>query len=61
MPGGTIEQRVLFQMELAQIYLATERNDMAFETLGDAWTEANQEDLSDLVAEITNVMRSIPE
>lgn len=59
MPGGTIEQRTVFQTELAQIYIAIGKNDSAFDTLEDAWTEADQEGLTDLVKEIENLMRSI--
>jgi hypothetical protein len=59
LPGGTIEQRVVFQIELAQIYIAIGKNDLAFDTLNDAWTEAEQEGLSDLVKEIANLMNSI--
>ena len=58
-PGGTIEQRVVFQMELAQIYLVMERNDFAFDTLSDAWDQANNKGLSNLVKEITDLMNSI--
>ena len=58
-PGGTIEQRVVFQMELAQIYIAVGKNDSAFDTLEDVWDEANQEGLVDLVEEITNLMNSL--
>jgi hypothetical protein len=56
MPGGTIEQRVVFQVELAQIYIAVGKNDSAFDTLEDAWTLANQKGLTDLVNEITDLM-----
>ena len=59
MPGGTIEQRVVFQVELAQIYIAVGKNDSAFDTLANAWIEANQEDLTDLVKEITDLMKAI--
>lgn len=59
MPGGTIEQRVVFQIELAQIYIAVGKNDSAFDTLEDVWTEADQKGLTDLVKEIENLMRSI--
>ena len=60
MPGGTIQQRVIFQMELAQIYIVTEKNDFAFDTLSDAWDEANNTGLTDLVKEITDLMNSRP-
>jgi hypothetical protein len=59
MPGGSIEQRVVFQMKLAQIYIAVGKNDSAFDTLEDAWDEANQEGLTDLVKEITDLMNHI--
>ena len=58
-PGGTIQQRIVFQVELAQIYIAVGKNDSAFDTLGDAWDEANQEGLTDLVKEITDLMNHI--
>ena len=60
MPGGTIEQRTVFQIELAQIYIAIGKNDSAFDTLDDAWTEADQEGLTDLVKKIEDLMKSIP-
>jgi len=60
MPGGTIEQRVIFQMELAQVYIKIGKNDSAFDTLSDAWTEADQGGLADLVKEITDLMNSMP-
>lgn len=59
LPGGTIEQRVVFQVELAQIYIAVGKNDSAFDTLEDAWDEANQEGLTDLVKEITDLMNNL--
>ncbi|MFA6270182.1 MAG: hypothetical protein WC657_03160 [Candidatus Paceibacterota bacterium] len=59
MPGGTIEQRVVFQIELAQIYIAVGKTDSAFDTLEDVWDEANQEGLTDLVREITDLMNHI--
>lgn len=59
MPGGTIEQRVVFQVELARIYIAVGKTDSAFDTLEDAWGEASQEDLTDLVREITDLMNHI--
>jgi hypothetical protein len=55
--GGTIEQRIIFQMELAEIYLITERVDLALETLDDAWTQADQEGLQDLAAKIGDMIR----
>jgi len=58
--GGSIEQRVLFQIELSQIYIVTERDGKAFETLGDAWDEANNAGLTELVEKITELMNSIP-
>lgn len=58
LPGGTIEQRVIFQIELAQIYVVIEKNDSAFDTLNDAWTEADQDGLTDLVQKIETIMRS---
>lgn len=57
--GGTIEQRVVFQVELAQIYMAVGKNDSAFDTLSDVWTEADQGGLMDLVKEIADLMNSI--
>jgi hypothetical protein len=60
MPGGTIEQRVVFQIELAQIYITIGKNDSAFDTLSDAWVEADQEGLTDLVQQIEDIIRSIP-
>ena len=59
LPGGTIEERVVFQMELAEIYMVTERYDRAFDTLEDAWVEANQEGLVGLVQKITDLMNHI--
>ncbi len=59
LPGGTIEKRVVFQIELAQIYIAVGKNDSAFETLEDAWTEADQEGLTGLVKEITDLMNHV--
>lgn len=59
LPGGTIEQRVVFQIELAQIYIAIGKNDSAFDTLEDAWDEANQEGLNDLMKEITDLMNNL--
>lgn len=59
MPSGTIEQRVVFQVELARIYIAVGKNDSASDTLSDAWDEANQEGLTDLVREITELMNYI--
>ncbi len=55
--GGTIEQRITFQMELAEIYLITERVDLALEILDDAWTQADQEGLQDLAAKIGDIIR----
>ena len=60
LPGGSIEQRVTFQIELAQIYIATDRNDLAFDTLEDAWDQATDSGLTDLVEKITDLMNSIP-
>ena len=59
MPGGTIEQRVVFQIELAELYIATRRLNLAYDTLSDAWTEADQEGLTDLVKKIADLMNSI--
>jgi hypothetical protein len=52
--GGTIKGRVIFQMELAEIYIAIERSDLASETLNDAWYQANQTGLNDLSTEINH-------
>jgi hypothetical protein len=56
---STIEKRIVFQMELAQIYVAVEKYDSAFDTLEDAWTEADQEGLAGLVKRITDLMNYI--
>jgi len=58
-PGVTIEERVVFQIELAQIYIVAERYDSAHTTLNDAWTEAEQEGLTGLVQKIKDLMNSI--
>lgn len=49
LPGGTIEQRVLFQVELAQIYFGTGRIDQAFVCLGDAYDQALDAGLGEFV------------
>lgn len=51
-PGDTIDKRIVFQIELAEIYIAIERNDLAKETLDDAWVQAKQAGLSDLIRRI---------
>ncbi len=56
--GGTIEERVVFQIQLAEIYIVTERYDSAYTTLNDAWTEAEQASLTDLVQKIKGLMGS---
>lgn len=57
--GGAIEDRVVFQMELAQLYIATDRNNLALDTLEDVLVEADQAGLSDLAEEINNLISSI--
>jgi hypothetical protein len=57
--GGTIRGRVMFQIELARLYIITERNNLALDTLNDAWTEADQEGLIDLTEEIAVLIDSI--
>jgi hypothetical protein len=57
--GGAIKDRVVFQMELAQLYIATDRNNLALDTLEDVLVEADQAGLSDLAEEINNLISSI--
>jgi hypothetical protein len=57
--GGSIEERVVFQMELAEIYIATDQQELAFDTLSDAGIQADQEGLNDLSAEIDELMNSL--
>jgi hypothetical protein len=59
LPGGTIEQRVVFHIEFSELYISTGRPDLAYDTLSDAWTEADQEGLTDLVKKITDLMNHI--
>lgn len=58
--GGTIEERVVFQIELAELYIITEQDDRAWNVLDDAWTEATQEGLTGLVEKIRGLMNSTP-
>lgn len=55
-PGGTIRDRVIFQMELAKVYIVTDRFDFALETLEDARTEAFQGQEYDLEEEIDTLI-----
>jgi len=58
-PGVTIEQRVIFQTELAEIYIATERPNLALDTLRDALDEAVQAGLIYLADKITDLINSL--
>jgi hypothetical protein len=58
-PGGTIQERVVFQMELAQLFIVTERNSLSLDTLNDALDQARQEGLDDLAQEIQDLIDSI--
>ncbi len=58
-PGGTIEDRVKFQIELAKIYIITDRSNLADETLRDALCQANQKGLEALSEEIRNLSKNL--
>lgn len=57
--GSSGEQRVGFQMELAQIFGATEQYDDSWETLSKAWDYAHEMYNDELVQEIENLMDKI--
>lgn len=56
--GGTLESRIKFQYELAQLYVATGQIESAKQTLDDALTEAEQSG-SPLETDIASLLNSI--
>jgi len=60
MLGGTIEQRVNFQIELALIYTVIGKNDLAVDTLNDALCQASQEGLVEDMQVIGHLIDMIP-
>ncbi len=56
MPGGAIEERVVFQIQLARIYIKIGKINSAQETLSDVWTQANQDRLTECLKEIDELL-----
>ncbi len=50
--GGAIEDRVIFQMRYAELYIITKRYEFAFDILDSALDQAKQERLDELVHQI---------
>jgi hypothetical protein len=54
--GASVEQRISYQIELAQIYGITEQYDQSWDVLSDVWTFADNSNDEKLKKEVENWM-----